>query len=163
MWTIRDRATGEREKGPHGKGSRKEVAMNLPERREMMSPFPELMEWLETPMFGFRPFSRIIRVEDYVAEGRYVVRAELPGIDPEKDVEVTVDGGVLHIRAEKTTEKKEPHRSEFSYGSFYRSVTLPPGAKTDDVKATYRAGVLEISVGLAEEKKAEGRRITIEH
>ncbi|MFI7707418.1 MULTISPECIES: Hsp20/alpha crystallin family protein [Nonomuraea] len=137
--------------------------MNLPERRDIRFPFPELVEWLEHPMFGFRPFGQILRIEDYIADGRYVLRAELPGIDPGKDVEVTLDDGVLHIRAEKTRMTTEPHRSEFAYGALSRSVTLPETAKTDDVKASYTGGVLEVSVGLAEGKKAEGRRITVEH
>ncbi|WP_433519342.1 Hsp20/alpha crystallin family protein [Nonomuraea sp. CA-143628] len=137
--------------------------MSLPERREMRFPFPELFEWAEHPMFGFRPFGQIIRVEDYIKEGRYVLRAELPGLDPDKDVEVTVGDGVLHIRAEKTRKVDEPHRSEFAYGSLSRSVTLPATADTDDVKATYKGGVLEVSVGLTEGKKAEGRRIAVEN
>ncbi|WP_206068584.1 Hsp20/alpha crystallin family protein [Nonomuraea composti] len=136
--------------------------MKLPERREIRF-FPEMLEWMESPMFGFRPFGQIVRVEDYIADGRYVVRAELPGIDPDKDIEVTVLGGMLHIRAEKTRKCTEPHRSEFSYGSLSRTVTLPATARTDDVKAVYRGGVLEVSVGLTEEEKAEGRRITVEH
>ncbi|MEV6156602.1 Hsp20/alpha crystallin family protein [Nonomuraea sp. NPDC052129] len=137
--------------------------MNLPERRDIRIPFPELFEWMESPMFGFRPFGQIVRVEDYIADGRYVLRAELPGIDPDKDIEVTVGDGVLHIRAERTRKVSEPHRSEFSYGSLSRSVTLPAAAKTDDVKATYNGGVLEVSLGLADGKKAEGRRIAVEH
>ncbi|MFG1949455.1 Hsp20/alpha crystallin family protein [Nonomuraea sp. NPDC048826] len=137
--------------------------MNLPERRDTRFPFPELLEWMESPMFGFRPSGQIVRIEDYIADGRYVVRAELPGIDPDKDIEVTVDGGVLHIRAEKTRRTTEPHRSELAYGSLSRTVTLPAAAETDDVRAVYADGVLEVSVGLAEEKKAAGRRITVEH
>ncbi|MFB4294867.1 Hsp20/alpha crystallin family protein [Nonomuraea sp. ATR24] len=136
--------------------------MNVVERRDIRFPFPELLEWMESPMFGFRPFGQIVRVEDYVADGRYVLRAELPGIDPDKDVEVMVDGGTLHIRAEKTRKAAEPHRSEFAYGSLSRTVTLPATARTDDVKAVYTGGVLEVSVGLAEEESA-GRRITVEH
>ncbi|WP_262379982.1 Hsp20/alpha crystallin family protein [Nonomuraea sp. PA05] len=97
------------------------------------------------------------------ADGRYVLRAELPGIDPDKDVEIVVHGGMLHIRAEKTRKMTEAHRSEFAYGSLTRTVTLPATARTDDVKAVYKGGVLEVSVGLAEEEKAEGRRITVEH
>ena len=51
--------------------------MNLPERREMRLPLPELFEWIEHPMFGFRPFGQIVRVEEYIADHRYVVRVEL--------------------------------------------------------------------------------------
>ena len=85
--------------------------MNLLERRDTRLPFPELIEWLENPMFGFRPFGQIVRVEEYIADHRYVVRAELPGIDPDKDVEITIDGGALHIRAEKTRKAAEAHRT----------------------------------------------------
>ncbi|QYC40875.1 Alpha-crystallin [Nonomuraea coxensis DSM 45129] len=137
--------------------------MTLLERRSARFPFPEVAEWLENPMFSFRPFGQIVRIEDYVADGRYVLRAELPGVDPDKDVEVTVDDNVLYIRAEKTHKISEPRRSEFAYGSLTRAVTLPATARTDDVKATYKAGILEVSVGLAEGEKAEGRRIAVEH
>ena len=138
--------------------------MILPERRDIRIPFPELFEWLEHPMFGFRPFGQVIRVEDYVADGKYVLRAELPGMDPDTDVEVTVDGGALHIRAEKAAhEDKEPRRSEFAYGALYRSVTLPPGAKVEEITATYKSGVLEVTVPLAEPKKVEGKRIAVTH
>jgi HSP20 family protein len=137
--------------------------MALLERAGFKFPFPELTEWLEQPMFGLRPFGQIIRIEDYVADGRYVVRAELPDIDPDKDVEVTVEDGVLYIRAEKSRKVAEPHHSEFAYGSLTRAVMLPSGADLDDIKATYKAGVLEVSVGLPESQKSEGRRIAIEH
>ena len=60
------------------------------------------------------------RVEDYLQEGNYVLRAELPGLDPEKDVEVSVEGGTLTIQAERHEEHKEPHHCEFRYGSLTR-------------------------------------------
>ncbi|ETK30753.1 Hsp20/alpha crystallin family protein [Microbispora sp. ATCC PTA-5024] len=140
--------------------------MNLVERSQGRFLFPELLELLESPVFGFRPFGQVIRVEDFVADGRYVLRAELPGIDPDKDLEVTVGHGVLHIRAEKAREvkdAKEPRRSEIAYGAFSRSVTLPPTAETEDVTAAYKDGVLEITVGLKEEHAAEGRRVLVRH
>ncbi|MFD0656666.1 Hsp20/alpha crystallin family protein [Thermocatellispora tengchongensis] len=89
------------------------------------------------------------------------MRAELPGVDPDKDVEITVGDGMLDIRAERTSETKEEHRSEFRYGSLRRSVMLPRGANEEDVKASYTDGVLEVSVGLEEEKQP-GRRIAVE-
>ncbi|MEU8279763.1 Hsp20/alpha crystallin family protein [Microbispora bryophytorum] len=140
--------------------------MNLTERSQGRFPFPELLELLESPVYGFRPFGQIIRVEDFVADGRYVLRAELPGVDPDKDLEVSVGHGILHIRAEKTKEvkdAKEPRRSEIAYGAFSRSVTLPPTAKAEDVTAVYRDGVLEITVGLEEENTTAGRRILVRH
>jgi HSP20 family protein len=48
----------------------------------------------------------LVRVEDYVSEGQCVVRAELPGIDPENDIKITVDDGVLTVKAERREEKR---------------------------------------------------------
>ena len=79
-------------------------------------------------------------------DGHYVLRAELPGIDPDKDVDTTVRDGRLTIKAERTEKKETKGRSEFSYGSFARSVTLPAGADEDDIKATYDKGILTVSV-----------------
>ena len=77
-----------------------------------------------------------------------MVRAEVPGIDPDKDVDVSVSEGMLHIRAEreeKTEHKsKTGYRSEFRYGSFLRSIALPAGAKEEDITASYKDGVLEV-------------------
>ena len=102
-----------------------------------------------------------MRVEDYVSEGKYVVRAELPGIDPEKVVEITVDDGVVTVKAERPQEKKESGRSEFRYCSFARSVTLPAGADEKNVAASYRDGILEVRTPIKEATKPEPKRIAI--
>lgn len=138
--------------------------MTTPARREPRR-LSEMIDWLEEglptlPMW--RPFeSRWIRVEDYEDDGRYVIRAELPGIEPDKDVEITVADGVLTVRAERREETKEAKRSEFRYGSFTRSFRLPEGSDEDDVTATYNNGILEVSVALKEAKPAETKRIEI--
>jgi HSP20 family protein len=97
-----------------------------------------------------------LRVEEFVDGDKFVVKAELPGLDPDKDVELTITEGVLHIRAErheKAEEKtKEGFRSEFRYGSYERSMPLPMGAKEEDVKAAYHDGILEIRVPMGEAK-----------
>ncbi len=129
-------------------------------RREPRWPFPALTEWLEAPMAGWRGFGPLIRIEDFVAGGRYVVRAELPGVDPGKDIEVHVGNGVLTIRTERSEETKKRHRGEFHYGSFERTVRLPRGADEGDVKASYGNGILEVSIGHAGAKPE--RRITVE-
>ncbi|WP_083502631.1 Hsp20/alpha crystallin family protein [Sphaerimonospora mesophila] len=106
-------------------------------RRESRGILPEIFDWLEAPFAGLRPLpGQAIRFEDYVQGGRYVLRAELPGIDPEKDVESTLSGGILTVRAERREEQREQHRTEFRYGSFTRSISLPEGADENDVKAT---------------------------
>jgi HSP20 family protein len=125
----------------------------------------EIFDWLEE---GFptlplwHPFeTHWMRVEGYREEDRYVIRAELPGIDPDKDVEITVTEGVLTVRAERTEEKKEGKRSEFRYGSFSRTCRLPEGADESDVTATYKNGILEVSVAMGPEVKPEPKRIEI--
>ena len=92
-----------------------------------------MLNWLEAePPLGVRGFglAPYIRIEDFVEDGIYVLRAEMPGIDPDKDVEIHVSDHTLRLRAERrqetTVDKKGHYRSEFRYGSFTRSVPLPP-------------------------------------
>jgi HSP20 family protein len=127
-------------------------------------------EWSDVPDMIRRVFETDVekgwlRVEEFVDAGALVVRAEMPGIDPEKDVEITVADGVLTItasREEKTEHKeKDSYRSEFRYGSFSRSVVLPAGATEEDVTAAYTDGVLEVRVPLGEEPKPEPKKIPV--
>jgi len=90
-----------------------------------------------------------------------VIRAELPGLDPENDIEVTVDGSILTIRAERRQQDKGPYRSEFRYGSLARAVTLPASVDAADVTARYDKGVLEVSIPVRA-AEPEGTRIPIE-
>ena len=87
----------------------------------------------------------------------YVFRADLPGLDS-KDVKVTVTGDTLTLRGERKREEKKTddsfHRIERSYGTFERSYTLGAPVRADQVKASYKDGVLEIRVPKAEEAKA---------
>lgn len=91
-----------------------------------------------------------IPVDEFHRDGDLVIRAGLPGVDPEKDVELTVSGGMLHIRAERHEEHDVGHgrylRHEISCGSFERDLPLPDGVTDTDVKATYRDGILEVVV-----------------
>lgn len=96
-----------------------------------------------------------IRIEEFVDGKDLVVRAEIPGVDPDKDIEITIDDGFLRIRAER--QEKEEHkdkgrfRSEFRYGSFSRNIPLPDDVKEEDIKATYTDGVLEVRTPLPDE------------
>lgn len=111
-------------------------------------------DWMSMwPFRGFGRFPRwasddLIRVDEFRDNGALVVRAELPGIDPEKDVEVTVADGMLHIQAERREEEKTEDRGylrrELRYGSFARSLPLPVGVTESDIKASYKDGILEI-------------------
>jgi len=113
---------------------------------------------------GLRPFfdTHLIRLEDEIEDGHYVVRAELPGIDPAKDVDITVHDGVLTIKAERSEKKESKGRSEFSYGSLVRSVTLPADANEDNIKATYDKGILTVSVAVPEHAGSAEKHITVQ-
>jgi len=104
-----------------------------------------------------------VRIEEMRDGDDLVVRAELPGLDPEKDVEVTVADGVLTIAGERheettTGEKGKPgYRSEFRYGSFQRVLRLPRGVREEDVHASYVDGILEIRVPTAVERPSPSK------
>jgi HSP20 family protein len=125
--------------------------------------FPGLIDWLESPWAGPPQFTaaQSFRVEEMARDNRYVIRAELPGLDPERDIEVTVEGRTLTIRAERRQEDSEPYRSEFRYGSLTRLVRLPARVDAKDVTARYERGVLEVSVP-AREAQPESIRVAIE-
>lgn len=106
-----------------------------------------------------------IKVEEFTDDGELVVRAEMPGIDPDNDVEITVTDRTLHLHAERQseteTETKKGYRSEFRYGSFSRSIPLPVGATEDDVHANYNDGILEVRIPINSQEVA-ARKIPIQ-
>lgn len=123
---------------------------------------PDLPDWLDSPLAMLRPFAaQPIRVEDYLDKGCYVVRAELPGVDPEHQVQVTVASGVLTIRAERQEKHEGRYRSEFRYGRFSRHLPLPAAADEDDIRATYRDGILEVRIGLRQHEPGPARQIPV--
>jgi HSP20 family protein len=91
-----------------------------------------------------------MRLEEYVEDDTCVIRAELPGIDPEKDVDISLADGILRLRAqrEERSEEKRPdgYRSEFRYGRLARNIRLPEGVDESAVTARYEDGVLEVRV-----------------
>lgn len=100
------------------------------------------------------PATALIRVDQMMQNSELVVRAELPGIDPEKDIELTVSDGHLHIegerREEDRTERAGYLRQELRYGAFRRSLPLPGDVAASDIAATYRDGILEVRIPMAE-------------
>ncbi|MGY1704790.1 Hsp20/alpha crystallin family protein [Geodermatophilus sp. SYSU D00697] len=96
----------------------------------------------------------VISVDEYRDGDTQVIRAELAGIDPDRDVRLTVLEGTLRIdaerRIEQDTEDKGYTRHELRYGRFTRTLPLPPGATESDITATYRDGILEIRIPIAE-------------
>ncbi|MFI5142491.1 MAG: Hsp20/alpha crystallin family protein [Thermoanaerobaculales bacterium] len=93
------------------------------------------------------------------------IAAELPGIEP-KDVEVSVESGVLTLkgsrRFEKATEGETYHRVERSYGAFERSFNLPTNVDPERVRAVYRHGVLQLTLPKREEAKPKAIAINVE-
>ncbi len=130
-------------------------------RRHPRSLFPEFSELFAgfPPMAALRPVldTPVMRLEDEMQDGRYLLRAEIPGVDPAKDVEITVRDGQLTIKAERSEKKDFDGRSEFSYGSFARTVSLPAGADEDNIEATYDKGILSVSVAISEQNPTERR------
>ena len=129
--------------------------MNKPAVQRQSRPLlPELSElFTGWPTFaGLRPFHHVLRMEDETRDGYYLVRTELPGIDPIEDLEVTVRDGQLTIKASRRAPAEADGRSEFVYGTFERTVTLPVGADEDDIHATYDRGILTVSVPLSDDE-----------
>jgi HSP20 family protein len=126
-------------------------------------PFLDLFDWMDAPLTVFRPFvGQGIRMEDFVKDGRYVIRAELPGVDPDKEVDVSVSEGILSIRAERKEEEKDKTHSEFRYGVFSRRIVLPTGADEERIQASYDKGILEVVVDLKEKASTTAEKhITI--
>ena len=127
----------------------------LPDLTDLLATFPSFAQL--RPVFD----NRLLRLEDEMNDGRYEVRAEIPGLDPAEDVEVTVRDGLLTIKAERTDKKEGSGRSEFSYGSCERTITLPAGADEDDITATYDRGILTVSVGV-NRAEPQPKRITVQ-
>lgn len=119
------------------------------------------------PLFGLQSRRFNPPLEVFEKGGDLVVKVELPGIDPAKDVTVTVEDGYLVIHGERkeSTEAKELgfYRKETLYGAFERHVPIPAGVKESAVKADYKDGILMIVVPqvakLAEQAKP--RRVPI--
>lgn len=126
--------------------------MNLLPVHRPGSLMPDTGDWWNLFTPGLAPMlgGHLLRVEEAVDDGHYVVRAEIPGIDPAKDVEVSVHDGLLTIKAERGETHEEHGRSEFIYGSFERDVSLPVGAQDKGIDATYAKGILTVSVPMGE-------------
>ncbi|NIR61603.1 MAG: Hsp20/alpha crystallin family protein [Gammaproteobacteria bacterium] len=94
---------------------------------------------------------------------RFVLRADLPGVDP-KDIDVTMENGVLTIRGERKLEHEAGDeagraRSERVFGSFFRRFTLPGSAAPERISAKTRNGVLEVTI--AKRESVQPRRIEV--
>jgi HSP20 family protein len=126
--------------------------------REMEDMFGRLPAW----PWGERERGWTPAVDMVDRKDEIVLRADLPGLD-EKDIEVTVQDGMLTIRGERKEETEEKkgdyYYSERTYGVFARTLPLPAGVEADKVKAIFKKGVLEVHLPKATESK--GKKIEV--
>jgi len=122
------------------------------------SPFEAMERMMREPFPGFANMKDITpSVDVKETDAEVLVSAELPGVDP-KDVELTLDNGVLTIRGRKseTSEQKEGETvlsREIRYGSFTRSLAMPAGVLADKASASFDKGVLKITIPKSEDAK----------
>jgi HSP20 family protein len=119
-----------------------------------------LKDWESQPL---RP-----ALESFVEGDRLTIRVDLPGIDPES-IDIRVVGGFLTIKGLREQTQDSTHaqyyRRETRYGAFERTVQLPEGVKAEDLKATHKNGVLELTAtlpkeGASKQVKVEGQKLT---
>jgi HSP20 family protein len=145
-----------------------ELTRRFPEANPfgMMRRFTQDMERMFDDFAGFRfprffrpefaPFRTELEKAEWIPQievlhkdGTFMVRADLPGLTKD-DVKIEVTNELLTISGERKTETEEKHegfyRTERLYGTFFRQIPLPEGVKTDNATATFRHGVLEITL-----------------
>jgi len=105
-----------------------------------------------------------MRVEEFSEKGAHVVRAELPGLDPAKDLEISVVSDMLQIDAQRREDEKKGGRDyvrrEHRYGSHHREFSLPKGTSQADIAASYKDGILEVRVPIVAPEREVARRYT---
>ena len=121
-------------------------------------------EALSSPEASSSPsVSWVPRVDIHEEKDRFVVLADVPGVEP-KDIDITAENGVLTVRGERRAEKRETEngyeRVERVSGAFLRRFTLPEGANTDSIKAKQTNGVLEVTI--PKTPAVQPRRISID-
>ena len=105
------------------------------------------------------------QVEMFERKGELVVRADLPGLTKE-DINVQVDDGGITIEGERRGQSEENrdgfYHSERHYGKFYRRLPLPEGINPEEANATFRDGVLEITMDVPKRKDTKPKRLSIQ-
>ncbi len=128
------------------------------------------MDRLWEDFFGggrfFSPRERMLQPGLDVSEtkDKVLVNVEIPGVDA-SDINISVSGDVLTVKGEKkqTKEEKDEHYHvvERTYGSFSRSVTLPAAVDTDKIEATYKKGILKVTLPKKEEAKPKEIKVKV--
>lgn len=106
-----------------------------------------------------------LRVEEFSDGATMVIRAELPGVDPEKDIDISISDHTLTIEARRkevsANQSKANYRSEFRYGEFNRSFRMPSGVNEEDILASYSSGILEVRVPLSGQQSTPRRKVRV--
>ncbi|MGW2177556.1 Hsp20/alpha crystallin family protein [Streptomyces sp. NPDC001732] len=128
--------------------------------------FPDFNDWFsrEFPgLPGWRPAmaAHSIPMEVTSGDGAYVLRAELPGMDPDEDITITVDGHLITVSAEHGESTEDKEHSEFRYGAFRRTVRLPDPVPAEGVEASYADGILTIRVPMPDQETRAARTIPV--
>lgn len=104
-------------------------------------------------------------LETFERDGKLVLQADLPGLNVD-DVTIEIDDGVLTLSGERREERElddnGTRRTERQYGRFIRSISLPDGVRAEDVQASFRDGVLEITVPLPQTSQQQRRKVEIQ-
>ena len=104
-------------------------------------------------------------IESSIDGDKFVVRVDLPGVDP-KNIDVQVVNGILTVKGtreeKRESDKASVLRREIRYGSFERAISLPEGIKAEDLSAVHRDGVLELSAPLPKEIAAKSVKIQLD-
>ncbi|HVO14859.1 MAG TPA: Hsp20/alpha crystallin family protein [Alphaproteobacteria bacterium] len=136
-------------------------------QKEVNRVFRDFFEEARVPELGFAAgVTPGISVKMDIAETdkAFEVTAEMPGMD-EKDIELSVSDGILTIKGEKKAEKEEKgknyHRIERSYGSFQRSLALPPTVNVEAIDATFKKGVLTITLPKTAKAVEKAKKIEV--
>ena len=133
--------------------------------RVFAEPWPSFFRWPALWRRAEREIGWYPEIDVFEKDNRLVTKIDLPGMKKE-DVKVEVTDGHLTISGERKREREERteefYRCEREYGSFYRSVPLPEGAKVDEVKATFTDGVLEVSVPVPSRQETKPRKVEIQ-
>lgn len=134
-------------------------------QRDMNRAFESFWNRAERPFGGLAGFGEGAPRSDVVETDKGIeVTVELPGLN-EEDIEVSLTDDALTVKGEKKIENKEEKKgyyvSERSYGSVYRSIPLPAGVDSDKAEASFRNGVLTVSLPQRPEAKARVRKVEV--
>ncbi|MCC7229054.1 MAG: Hsp20/alpha crystallin family protein [Fimbriimonadaceae bacterium] len=126
--------------------------------------FDEMIDRLFVRPVATAPSAVVLPLDVYEMEGKFIVKASVPGVAPE-NLDVQIENGVLTIRGEAKHGFEESevklYRREISYGSFARSIRLPENLNLDEVDAQFSNGLVTIAIPRMEEVKPKARKVPI--